>query len=92
MFTQLTFRTDRGSPKPDSHPMVCEDEATAEEAIKNQEGDNAVDFVPERFENTLHNGWKTSTTGLFLVNLVGHQTPAWYNKKTGEVYVNEKHL
>ena len=63
----------------------------AEAAIKNQQGDNAVDFVPERFEHTFTQ-WMENVHDWVISRQLwwGHLIPAWYNKKTGEVYVNEE--
>ncbi len=63
----------------------------AEAAIKNQEGDNAVDFVPERFEHTFTQ-WMENVHDWVISRQLwwGHRIPAWYNKKTGEVYVDEQ--
>jgi valyl-tRNA synthetase len=63
----------------------------AEAAIKNQQGDDAVDFVPERFEHTFTQ-WMENVHDWVISRQLwwGHRIPAWYNKKTGEVYVNEE--
>ncbi|MFC6275693.1 valine--tRNA ligase [Levilactobacillus tangyuanensis] len=61
----------------------------AEEAVKNQSGDNAVDFVPERFEHTFTQ-WMDNVHDWVISRQLwwGHRIPAWYNKQTGEVYVD----
>lgn len=63
----------------------------AEAALKNQETDNAVKFVPERFEKTFTQ-WMENVHDWVISRQLwwGHQIPAWYNKKTGETYVGEE--
>ncbi|WP_143462284.1 valine--tRNA ligase [Levilactobacillus enshiensis] len=63
----------------------------AEAAIKNQAGDDAVNFVPERFEHTFIQ-WMENVHDWVISRQLwwGHQIPAWYNEQTGEVYVNEE--
>lgn len=63
----------------------------ADEAIKNQQGDDAVNFVPERFENTFTQ-WMDNVHDWVISRQLwwGHRIPAWYNKQTGEVYVDTK--
>ena len=60
----------------------------AEASIKNQEGDNKVNFVPERFEHTFLN-WMNNIHDWVISRQLwwGHRIPAWYNKTTGEMYV-----
>ncbi|WP_099974625.1 valine--tRNA ligase [Lactobacillus terrae] len=62
----------------------------AEMALKNQETDNKVDFVPERFENTFTQ-WMENVHDWVISRQLwwGHQIPAWYHKETGEIYVGE---
>ncbi|MFD1018927.1 valine--tRNA ligase [Thalassobacillus hwangdonensis] len=63
----------------------------ADEAIKLQDGDNKVDFVPERFEKPyLH--WMENTRDWCISRQLwwGHRIPAWYHKETGEVYVGKE--
>jgi len=63
----------------------------AEQALKNQKGDDKVDFVPERFEGTFTH-WMENVHDWVISRQLwwGHQIPAWYNKKTGEIYVDEQ--
>ncbi|GAX00161.1 valine--tRNA ligase [Secundilactobacillus mixtipabuli] len=63
----------------------------AEQALKNQKGDDRVDFVPERFEGTFTQ-WMENVHDWVISRQLwwGHQIPAWYNKKTGEIYVDEQ--
>lgn len=60
----------------------------AEAALKNQETDQKVSFVPERFENTFTQ-WMDNVHDWVISRQLwwGHQIPAWYNKQTGETYV-----
>ncbi|WP_407894224.1 valine--tRNA ligase [Lacticaseibacillus sp. N501-2] len=60
----------------------------AEASIKNQAGDNKVNFVPERFEHTFLN-WMNNIHDWVISRQLwwGHRIPAWYNKTTGEMYV-----
>ena len=60
----------------------------AEKSLKNQETDNRIDFVPNRFEHTF-NGWMENIRDWVISRQLwwGHRIPAWYNKKTGETYV-----
>ncbi|MFC6163389.1 valine--tRNA ligase [Lactiplantibacillus dongliensis] len=61
----------------------------AEQALKNQKTDNKVNFVPDRFEDTF-NQWMENVHDWVISRQLwwGHQIPAWYNKKTGETYVD----
>ncbi|MFD1471478.1 valine--tRNA ligase [Companilactobacillus mishanensis] len=63
----------------------------AEMALKNQEGDNKVNFVPERFEGTFTQ-WMDNVHDWVISRQLwwGHRIPAWYNNKTGETYVGEE--
>ncbi|KRK99416.1 valyl-tRNA synthetase [Secundilactobacillus odoratitofui DSM 19909 = JCM 15043] len=63
----------------------------AEQALKNQTTDDKVDFVPERFEKTFSQ-WMENIHDWVISRQLwwGHQIPAWYNKKTGEIYVDEQ--
>ncbi|HIY91389.1 MAG TPA: valine--tRNA ligase [Candidatus Companilactobacillus pullicola] len=63
----------------------------AEMALKNQQTDNKVDFVPDRFEDTFTQ-WMDNVHDWVISRQLwwGHQIPAWYNKKTGETYVGEE--
>lgn len=63
----------------------------AEEAIKLQQTDGKVNFVPERFEKTyLH--WIENIRDWCISRQLwwGHRIPAWYHKETGEVYVDHE--
>ncbi|WP_278956511.1 valine--tRNA ligase [Lactobacillus apis] len=63
----------------------------AEAALKNQETENKITFVPERFERTFKQ-WMENIHDWVISRQLwwGHQIPAWYNKKTGEMYVGEE--
>lgn len=63
----------------------------AEAALKNQETDDRVDFVPPRFEHTFTQ-WMENVHDWVISRQLwwGHQIPAWYHKETGEIYVGEK--
>ena len=63
----------------------------AEEAIKNQEGNDRVNFVPQRFENTFLQ-WMNSIEDWCISRQLwwGHRIPAYYHKVTGEVLVSEE--
>lgn len=60
----------------------------AEEAIKLQQKEDKVNFVPERFEKTyLH--WIENIRDWCISRQLwwGHRIPAWYHNETGEIYV-----
>ena len=63
----------------------------AEEAIKNQETENRVNFVPQRFENTFLQ-WMNNIEDWCISRQLwwGHRIPAYYHKVTGEVLVSEE--
>ena len=63
----------------------------AEVALKNQETDDRVDFVPPRFEHTFTQ-WMENVHDWVISRQLwwGHQIPAWYHKETGEIYVGEE--
>ena len=63
----------------------------AEAALKNQETDDRVDFVPLRFEHTFTQ-WMENVHDWVISRQLwwGHQIPAWYHKETGEIYVGEE--
>ncbi|MHC5218501.1 valine--tRNA ligase [Enterococcus sp. LJL128] len=60
----------------------------AEEAIKNQQSDNAVEFFPDRFNQTFIR-WMENVHDWVISRQLwwGHQIPAWYHNETGEMYV-----
>ncbi|KXH87300.1 valine--tRNA ligase [Sporosarcina sp. HYO08] len=60
----------------------------ADEAIKLQQSEDKVHFVPERFEKTYLN-WMENIHDWCISRQLwwGHRIPAWYHKETGEVYV-----
>ncbi len=62
----------------------------AEEAIKNQQGKDQVNFVPQRFENTFLQ-WMNNIEDWCISRQLwwGHRIPAYYHKVTGEVIVSE---
>ena len=62
----------------------------AEEAIKNQQGKDRVNFVPQRFENTFLQ-WMNNIEDWCISRQLwwGHRSPAYYHKVTGEVVVSE---
>ncbi|MDD3026804.1 MAG: valine--tRNA ligase [Erysipelotrichaceae bacterium] len=63
-------------------------EPLAKEALKNQESEGKVNFVPERFEKTFNN-WMENIEDWCISRQLwwGHRIPAWYHKETGEVVV-----
>ena len=63
----------------------------AEEAIKNQDTENRVNFVPQRFENTFLQ-WMNNIEDWCISRQLwwGHRIPAYYHKVTGEVLVSEE--
>ncbi|WP_064092519.1 valine--tRNA ligase [Rossellomorea aquimaris] len=63
----------------------------AEEAVKLQQDENKVNFVPERFE-TSYLRWMENTRDWCISRQLwwGHRIPAWYHKETGEIYVNQQ--
>ena len=62
----------------------------AEEAIKNQQGKDRVNFIPQRFENTFLQ-WMNNIEDWCISRQLwwGHRIPAYYHKVTGEVVVSE---
>lgn len=60
----------------------------AQQALKNQDTDDKVNFFPDRFEGTFEN-WMGNVHDWVISRQLwwGHRIPAWYNKKTGETYV-----
>jgi len=63
-------------------------EELAKRSVENQASDNKVHFVPNRFEHTFLQ-WMENVHDWCISRQLwwGHQIPAWYHKKTGEVYV-----
>ncbi len=62
----------------------------ANEAVKLQENEDKVNFVPNRFENT-YMRWMENIRDWCISRQLwwGHRIPAWYHKETGEVYVDK---
>ncbi len=60
----------------------------AEQAIQNQESDQAIHFYPPRFNQTFIN-WMENVHDWVISRQLwwGHRIPAWYHQETGEVYV-----
>ncbi|WP_223898682.1 valine--tRNA ligase [Lactobacillus huangpiensis] len=63
----------------------------ADKVLENQKTAGKVNFVPKRFEQTL-NHWMEDVHDWVISRQLwwGHRIPAWYNKKTGEMYVREE--
>lgn len=63
----------------------------ADKVLSNQKEDDKVNFVPERFEGTLEH-WMENVHDWVISRQLwwGHRIPAWYNKKTGEMIVQEE--
>ena len=61
----------------------------AEQALKNQESENKVNFVPERFEKVFTQ-WMENIDDWCISRQLwwGHRIPAYYHKETGEVIVS----
>ena len=62
----------------------------ADKVLENQKTAGKVNFVPKRFEQTLVH-WMEDVHDWVISRQLwwGHRIPAWYNKKTGEMYVGE---
>ena len=62
----------------------------ADASLKNQEGDDKVEFIPERF-NKIFTNWMENCEDWCISRQLwwGHRIPAYYNKKTGEILVSE---
>ncbi|TGB04150.1 valine--tRNA ligase [Halobacillus salinus] len=63
----------------------------ADASVKLQKGEEAVQFVPDRFEKPyLH--WMENTRDWCISRQLwwGHRIPAWYHNETGEVYVGKE--
>lgn len=63
----------------------------ADEAIKLQQGEDKVQFVPERFENT-YMRWMENIRDWCISRQLwwGHRIPAWYHNVTGEIHVGHE--
>ncbi|MGX7109297.1 valine--tRNA ligase [Facklamia miroungae] len=63
----------------------------AEQALANQETEQAVEFYPPRFNQTFKT-WMENVHDWVISRQLwwGHQIPAWYHKETGEIYVGEE--
>jgi valyl-tRNA synthetase len=63
----------------------------ADEAIKLQQKEEKVNFVPDRFEKT-YLRWMENIRDWCISRQLwwGHRIPAWYHKETGEVYVGQE--
>ncbi len=62
----------------------------ADQALKNQESDQKVNFYPERFEKVF-TGWMEKVDDWCISRQLwwGHRIPAYYHKETGAVVVSE---
>src|SRR5699024_560773 len=62
-----------------------------DETRENQETNNRVNCVPNRFEGTF-NRWMENVHDWVISRQLwwGHQIPAWYHNETGEMYVGEE--
>jgi len=63
----------------------------ANQAIDLQKGEDKVNFVPSRFENT-YLRWMENVHDWCISRQLwwGHRIPAWYHNETGEVYVGHE--
>jgi valyl-tRNA synthetase len=63
----------------------------ADAAIQLQQGDDKVQFVPDRFENT-YMRWMENIRDWCISRQLwwGHRIPAWYHNETGEIYVGHE--
>lgn len=61
----------------------------ADQALKNQEGDSKVNFIPARFEKVF-TSWMENVEDWCISRQLwwGHRIPAYYHKETGEVVVS----
>ncbi|MFX3674573.1 MAG: valine--tRNA ligase [Paenisporosarcina sp.] len=60
----------------------------ADAAIQLQQGEDKVQFVPDRFDNT-YMRWMENIRDWCISRQLwwGHRIPAWYHNETGEIYV-----
>ncbi|MFZ0075408.1 MAG: valine--tRNA ligase [Exiguobacterium undae] len=65
-------------------------EPLAEKALHEQQGEDKINFIPQRFENT-YVRWMENIRDWCVSRQLwwGHRIPAWYHKETGEVYVGK---
>ncbi|MCA0969916.1 valine--tRNA ligase [Halobacillus litoralis] len=63
----------------------------ADASVELQKGDDAVKFVPDRFEKPYLN-WMENTRDWCISRQLwwGHRIPAWYHNETGEVHVGKE--
>ncbi|WP_391202239.1 valine--tRNA ligase [Psychrobacillus sp. L4] len=63
----------------------------SDEAIKLQQAEGKVNFVPDRFEKT-YLQWMENVHDWCISRQLwwGHRIPAWYHNETGEVYVGHE--
>lgn len=66
-------------------------EPLAEKALHEQQGEEKINFIPQRFENT-YVRWMENIRDWCVSRQLwwGHRIPAWYHKETGEVYVGKE--
>lgn len=66
-------------------------EPLAEKALHEQQGEDKINFIPQRFENT-YVRWMENIRDWCVSRQLwwGHRIPAWYHKETGEVYVGKE--
>ncbi|WP_449403875.1 valine--tRNA ligase [Exiguobacterium artemiae] len=66
-------------------------EPLAEKALQEQQGEDKINFIPQRFENT-YVRWMENIRDWCVSRQLwwGHRIPAWYHKETGEVYVGKE--
>lgn len=63
----------------------------ADQAIKAQQSEDKIEFVPDRFENT-YLRWMENIHDWCISRQLwwGHRIPAWYHNETGEIYVGHE--